>query len=254
MEHQVPCPNNCSINLKRKLLDSHLELECPNMVVECPYKKFGCGQEVLRRELEEHRKTNQIQHFESTSIFAIREMEQLKQTNIQQTETNLQLTKTNIQLIERVITLENEVERLSYPIILRDELVILTIGFLPTNQPIKKVTRSWKFLKISVEFKYFSKHQSIFVFVMENDDIRAPLAKWPFEGRFKLTIIDKMNKCHIYESDLIKLQPRNVSKDKGDYPSELILAEIPHEDLQGDRFLTGRKPTFTLQIQEIENQ
>ena len=42
LEYQVPCPNNCNVNLKRKLLDSHLELECPNMVVECPYKKYGC--------------------------------------------------------------------------------------------------------------------------------------------------------------------------------------------------------------------
>ena len=273
LEYQVPCPKNCNVNIKRKLLNSHLELECLNMVVECPYKKFGCGQEVLRRELEEHKKTNQIQHLESTSIFAVREIEQLKQTNIQQTETIKQLTEkseqltetnnqitetnkqkieTNIQLIERVITLENEVERLSYPIILRDELVIPTIGFLPTTQPIKKVTRSWKFLKISVEFKYFSKHQSIFVFVMENDDIRAPLAKWPFEGRFKLTIIDK-NKFHIYESYSIQLQPRNVLKDEGRYPSQFLLAEILHEDLQEDNFFIGRKLKFIFQIKEIES-
>ena len=106
LEYQVSCPNNCSINLKRKLLDSHLELECPNMVVECPYRKFGCEQEVLRCELEEHKKTNQIQHLESTSKFAIREIEQLKQTNIQ-------LTKTIKQQTERMTTLENEVEKLS---------------------------------------------------------------------------------------------------------------------------------------------
>ena len=78
LEYQIPCPSNCNVNLKRKLIGSHLELECPNMVVECPYKKFGCEREVLRCELEEHKKINQIQHLEYTSLFAISEIEQLK--------------------------------------------------------------------------------------------------------------------------------------------------------------------------------
>ena len=279
-EYQIPCPNKCNVNLKRKLLDSHLELECANMVVECPYKKFGCEQEVLRRELEEHKKTNQIQHLESTSIFAIREMEQLKQTNMQQTETNMQIIQTNMQLIntikqltetniqltdkdvqltkmnkqltERVTTLENEVENLSYPTVIRDEVVISKNIYQSTSQYSKKV--NWKFLKISVEFAYFTFEQFISVSViMENDDTTAPFLKWPFEGRFKLTLIDNNNKSYVYESDFIKLQPRNVSKDKGKYPSQLLLAKIMREDLQEDRFLTD-KLKCTLQIQEIENE
>ena len=232
LEYQVHCPNNCNVKLimKRKLLDSHLEFECPNMVVDCPYKKYGCGKEVLRRDLEEHKKTNQIQHLETTSIFAVREMEQLKQTNIQ--------------LTQRVVTLENQVEKLSYPIILRDEAVIQNITNQSTIQSIKKV--NWKFLKIGLEFKCFRSNQVINVSVIMDND--APHAKWPFEGRFKLTTIDK-SKSHVYESDFIKLQPRNVSKDKGQYPSQFLLAEIPYEDLQEDT-----KLKFTLQIQEIENQ
>ena len=198
-------------------------------------------QEVLRCELEEHRKINQIQHLESMSIFAICEMEQLKQMNIQQTKTNIQLTITNKQLTERVTTLENEVERLSYPIILRDEIAIPLPMYIFSPSHIKEV--NWKFLKIRVEFKNTCR-----IVMMENDDTRAPHAKWPFEGRFKLTTIDK-SKSHIYESDFIKLQPRNVSKDKGQYPSQFLLAEIPYEDSQEDI-----KFKFTLQIQEIENQ
>ena len=257
LEYQVSCPYNCNVNLKRKLLYSHIELECPNKVVECPYKKFGCGQEVLRCELEEHKKTKQLQHLEFTSIFAIREMEQLKQTNIQLTETNIQLSETNIQrtetikqLTDRMITLENQVEKLSYPIILRDEFIMPDISYQRTRYS-KKV--NWKFLRISVEFdnSFNNQHTSVSV-VMENDDTRTPLAKWPFEGRFKLTIID--NQCHFYESCFIKLQPRSVSKDKGEYPSEFILAQITRKCFQEDRYSTDIEFKFTLQIQEIENQ
>ena len=255
LEYQVPCPNNCNTNLKRKQLDTHLELECPNIVVECPYKKFGCEQEVLRCELEEHAEINQIKHLESTSIFAIQQMEQLKRTN-------MQLAITNILLTERVTTLENQVtsltlgvEKLSYPIILRDELVIPNLSRLPSNFiQTQSVKAYWKFFKICLEFKLSSKNQIISVSVMENDDTRTPLANWPFEGRFKLTLIDNQNKSRISESDLIKLQPQNVSKDKGHYPSDFFLANIPHEDLQEDKFSTGGKFNFTLQIQDVENQ
>ena len=255
LEYQVPCPNNCNVNLKRKLLDSHLELECPNAVVDCPYKKFGCEQGVLRRDLVGHNKFNQMQHFESASIFAICEMEELKQTNIQQTEMIEQQIKTIEQLTKRVKTLENQVEKLSYPAILRDEFVIpRSIPLSPSSIPILSTKVNWKFLKIRVEFKYSNDNQYITVSViMENEDPKAPLAKWPFEGRFKLTIIDK-NEPNIYESQLMQLQPRNVSKDKGRYLSEFVIAEIPYEDLHDGRYYSGKKFEFNLQIQEILNQ
>ena len=252
LEYQFPCPNNCSVNLKRKLLDSHFELECPNMVVECPYKEFGCGQEVLRRELEKHKKANQIQHLESASIFAIREMEQLKKTNKHLTKRNIQQTETIKQLTERVTTLKNEVDMSSYPIILCDEIDIpANIFDTPYIRRIRKV--HWR-CKISVGFEHIKNNKFITVSViMENDDTKAPLVKWPFEGRFKLTIIDKNYKSYIYESRLVKLQPEHEFKDKGRYPSQFNLANVPLEHLhRGSVFSDNKKIRLILQIQEIE--
>ena len=252
LEYQFPCPNNCSVNLKRKLLDSHFELECPNMVVECPYKEFGCGQEVLRRELEKHKKANQIQHLESASIFAIREMEQLKKTNKHLTKRNIQQTETIKQLTERVTTLENQVDMSSYPIILCDEIDIpANIFDTPYIRRIRKV--HWR-CKINVGFEHIKNNKFITVSViMENDDTKAPLVKWPFEGRFKLTIIDKNYKSYIYESRLVKLQPENEFKDKGRYPSQFNLANVPLEHLhRGSVFSDNKKIRLILQIQEIE--
>ena len=257
LEYQFPCPNNCNVNLKRKLLDSHLEFECPNMVVECPYKKYGCKQEVLRRELEEHKKTNQIQHLESASIFAIREMKELKQMNMQLTErdkhiteTNKQLTETIMYLTERVTTLENEVDMSSYPIILCDEIAIPASLTDASFQVFKQV--DWR-CKLNVWFHHDrnDKHITVY-FRMENENTKAPPAKWPFEGRFKLTVIDKKYKSSIYESRLTKLQPENVLKDKGRYASEFVIADIPYEHSWGLFFDTKFK--FILQAQEIENQ
>ena len=223
-EYQVPCPNNCNISVKQKLIGSHLELECPNMVVECPYKKFGCEREVLRCELEEHKRINQIQHLDYTSLFAISEIEQLKQTNIQ--------------LSERVNTLENQVEGLSYHIILRDEVTEGTAN-----------TVNWRSMKIRVKF-YCNQQNGLAVHVSVMDVyIKNPISKWPFEGRFKLTIIDRMNECHIYESDLVKLQPRDVSRVGEKYPQECTIVRTPYKD----SYLRDGKLNVTLQIQDIEN-
>ena len=244
LDYQVPCPNNCNANLKRKLLDSHLELECPNMVVECPYKKYGCRQEVLRRDLEEHKKTNQIQHLE----FAICEIEQLKQTNTQQIKTIKQQIKRNEQLTERVTTLENEVHMSLCPIILCDEttMPLSLIDRLPTAV-IKKV--NWR-CKLSVGFQHTKNSQYISVFVrMENDNTKAPSMKWPFVGRFRLTIIYWNYKDYIHKSEFTKLQPKNVLKDKGCYPSEVIIAEIPFE--QEGFIIPVINFKYILQIQEI---
>ena len=118
--------------------------------------------------------------------------------------------------------------------------------------PIKSTIIDWKFLKIRVEFMNSNNNQSVSVSViMENDNIRTQLAKWPFVGRFKLTLIDNKMIPQIHESDCcIMPQPINVSTNKRKYPSSFLLAEIPQED----RCTTDRKFTFTLQIQEIENQ
>ena len=256
LEYQFPCPNNCNMNLKQKRLDSHLDLECPNMVVECPYKKYGCGKEVFRCELEEHKKTNQIQHLESKSIFADREMEELKQTNKQLTEMNMHLTKrnnqiteTNKQLTGRVITLGNEVDMSSYPIILCDEISIPLFNINSPFLVIRKV--HWR-RKISVGFEHIKNNKFISVSVrMENENTKAPPAKWPFQGRFKLTVIGKKYKSYIYESRLTKLQPENVLKHKGRYASEFVIAEIMFEHFQGDSIFSDRRIKFILQIQEI---
>ena len=90
--------------------------------------------------------------------------------------------------------------------------------------------------------------------------VTSPLAKWPFEGRFKLTIIDRVNTNNslVYESAVVKLQPKQLPEQgfrlKEKHPDRFELVTIPRDLLLEDRFLTGNRDTeFTLQIQEDEN-
>ena len=153
-------------------------------------------------------------------------------------------------LTERVTTLENEVDMSSYPIILCDELDIPTYLIDASFLVIKQV--DWR-CKLNVGFQHDRNDKYITAFLrMENEKTKAPPVKWPFQGRFKLTIIDKKYKSSIYESDLIKLQPENVLKDKGRYPSDFTMVNFPFEYPRKNFFDTKLK--FILQAQEIWNQ
>ncbi|KAI6647223.1 TNF receptor-associated factor 4 [Oopsacas minuta] len=227
-EYLIVCSNNCKTTIRRKQLNSHIDTNCPNKIVECPYRKFGCMKEVKRCELERHTVTNQIQHLESKTSFAISRMEQME---------------------ERIIAFTKIVERWSYHVILRN---VIRHNFLQFKQePTMNKHIHWydsiTFTTVSVTI------------IMDYDQHRSPLAKWPFEGRFKLTLLDNKNKDKslVYESDIVKLQPENKTDRKGIYedkvPSKLVLARISRKLLLEKRFRTDKGIQFTLQIQEAED-
>ena len=75
-----------------------------------------------------------------------------------------------------------------------------------------------------------------------------------FEGRFKLTLIDRFDnhKSLVYESAVVKLRPKRESfeRTKYTYPNNFVLAEIPTNIFFADRLVTENGITFTLQMQE----
>ena len=93
---------------------------------------------------------------------------------------------------------------------------------------------------------------------MKFNKVMSSLAKWPFEGRFKLTIIDKIitNNSLVYESPVVKLQPKPEAgfNLKERHPNQFDLATIPRYLLLEDRFRTEKRNIeFTLQTQEAEH-
>ena len=239
LEFQLPCPNNCDVILKRKQLNTHIDTDCPNTIVDCPYRKFGCEQEVKRCELEDHKKVNEIVHLQSTTLFTVSKMEEVER-EMQQME-------------KKVITMANKLDRVSYPTVLRDFFSEISLRENLIRESCFTVI--WRFYALRVNFVF---HQDILVTItMEYDSKRSPLAKWPFEGRFKLTFIDRIDiqKSLIYESAVVKLRPKHESfaKDKDTYPDNVTLSDIPKDSLLQDRFITDNRVAFTLQIQETES-
>ena len=98
-EFPVDCPNDCEAagetgtqQMKRGALLLHLA-ECPLQRVECPYREYGCGEEMKRRQLDLHEREYMHTHFR----LAIKEM---KQKQIESSDKIQFLQKQNALLTE----------------------------------------------------------------------------------------------------------------------------------------------------------
>ena len=288
LEVQLSCPNECDVIVKRKLLSTHIDTDCPNSVVECPYGKFGCEEMMKRCELEDHKRVNEIVHLQSTTLFAVCKMEEMEKKvqqmgkKIVSSDIVIQTSNDKIQQMEEtILQLNNDktsnrefnemekslvsvvkaLERLSFPTVLRgfihkdyflDESLFFLTSPLSTHS-----TVCWRLFNLCLKVLSLKNGNISITIIMDYDTKRSPLAKWPFEGRFKLTLIDRIDihKSLVYESAVVKLRPKHESfhRAKYTYPDNLVLAEIPANIFLADRFATENKVAFTLQVQETED-
>ena len=155
------------------------------------------------------------------------------------------------------------IESLTYPVVLQDTLKESDFNLMRSifrRFPITRFEISWRFINLILIFSCSSQETISVSIIMDFNKVMSPLEKWPFEGRFKLTIIDRVNtnKYLAYESPVVKLQPKpnpeQGFKLKEENPDRIEIARIPIELLLEDRFRTEKGDgQFTLQIQEAEH-
>ena len=87
-EFPVDCPNGCDAagetgtrQMKRGALPFHLS-ECPLQRVKCPYREYGCGEEIERRQLDLHEREYMHTHFR----LAMKEVDGMKRKQLESTE------------------------------------------------------------------------------------------------------------------------------------------------------------------------
>ena len=143
-EFPVDCPNGCEAvgetgtrQLKRGAVPLHLTA-CPLQKVECPYREYGCGEEMERRQLDLHEREYMHTHFRLA-------MKEMKRKQIESTELkDSQILQANnkINCLEKQIT-ENNSESISAKI---KELRALSLDTkqkqIESNEKIKLLEKS----------------------------------------------------------------------------------------------------------------
>ena len=105
---------------------------------------------------------------------------------------------------------------LSYPVVLRDTIKRRELKKRSSVFSMLPAICSYDFAWQSIDlrlifFNTFLVEISVSIIMLYNDVI-SPQLKWSFEGRFKLTIIDRVNRNNslVYESAVVKLQPKQI--------------------------------------------
>ena len=65
-EFPLVCKNECGGTFKRKEMQGHVDNDCPNTVLPCGFKVFGCRARKKRCELAEHSNAEQLAHLDLT--------------------------------------------------------------------------------------------------------------------------------------------------------------------------------------------
>ena len=63
-ERLIPCPNNCSKNLKQNKVAKHLELHCPLQTFSCIFSSVGCTKPLSRDECVSHMEEEGLRHLD----------------------------------------------------------------------------------------------------------------------------------------------------------------------------------------------
>ena len=79
-EFPLVCKNECGGTFKRKEMQGHVDNDCPNTVLPCGFKVFGCGTEKKRCELAEHLNAEQLAHLNCTKEHSKSKFEYIEST------------------------------------------------------------------------------------------------------------------------------------------------------------------------------
>mmetsp|Transcript_81982 Transcript_81982/g.100587 ORF Transcript_81982/g.100587 Transcript_81982/m.100587 type:complete len:302 (+) Transcript_81982:37-942(+) len=72
---KMMCENNgCNRRIMKKHYNNHVNNECPKRIVSCEYRKYGCNDDIVFEELEQHNMDNELNHFKMESTFNVNEL------------------------------------------------------------------------------------------------------------------------------------------------------------------------------------
>ena len=113
-EFLVDCPNGCEAagetgtrQMKRGFVPLHLS-ECPLQRVECPYREYGCGEEMERRQLDLHEREYMHTHFR----LAMKEVKEMKRKQIESNDKIELLEKSSVDKELEIISAKKEIKEI----------------------------------------------------------------------------------------------------------------------------------------------
>ena len=256
-EFPLLCPNECLKDLIRKEIESHIENDCPNTMIECPYKKMGCEAVMKRCERLEHEQRSESEHLKITAnkVEQIEKTYQLKMEKLESENDNL---KTKMQEL---------IENISYPVVLRDEVAkeyleirnvtssFLTAIYLDLYRLNHQVDFNWNRQKLQLCF-----HENLcspdlnFTIRIPCDERKLKHINWPVNCKLTINDTQSSHNSLVFESKIQEFKPpsgKNRRPVEKIFYEEFFLGNVSKAQLLEERFRNGNNAaSFTLQMKD----
>ena len=243
---EVSCELKCGVVMCREVMTQHLEVDCPEKAIECPYAKYKCVGLITRRDMSKHLEERRIEHLELKLNDFI--MESSKEFEI--------IAKQKEKISEQSATIEimsQEIKSLEKGL---ENLTDFTVSGILNSNPIKlewisKIPErgchsKTKFLVAGYQFEFDLYNSSLVINYLQisicpQNGFYYEKLKWPFKAEFTTRLRSKRNPTATkeFKSEMIVLERKDFNSDSKKYFSIVTISSIEYRNIESNYLTNG---------------
>ena len=233
---EVSCELKCGVVMCREVMTQHLEVDCPEKAIECPYAKYKCVGLIKRKDMSKHLEERRMEHLELKLNDFIMESSKESEINAKQKEKISELSatigimsqKTTLQsatiekMSQKITLLENEIHSLkkvmenlnSIPIKL-DWIAKLPGGLFSNHARKQFVVAGYQF-----EFDFYRPYYNqLQIRIYPQNGFYYEKLKWPFKAKFTTRLRSNRNPTVTkeFKSEVIVVERKDFNSDSKKY-------------------------------------
>ena len=110
---EVSCELKCGVVMCREVMTEHLEVDCPEKAIECPYAKYKCVGLIKRKDMSKHLEERRMEHLELKLNDFILESSKEFEIIAKQKEKISEQEATIETMSQKIQSLENEMKNIN---------------------------------------------------------------------------------------------------------------------------------------------
>ena len=186
---KVSCELKCGVVMYREDVTQHVEQDCVEKEIECPFAKYKCVGLVKRKNLRNHLDEKRIEHLElkmdtmqecmfKESKITAKQKEQISELN----ENISKLNTTNETMSHKIKSLEEEVEILTN--LLKVIKLVWRITEVPESGLLNSIQKQFQVAGYNLKFLFYNSSSDLQIGVSPQTGKNYDKLKWPFKAEF----------------------------------------------------------------------
>ena len=226
---EVSCELKCGVVMCREVMTQHLEVDCPEKAIECPYAKYKCVGLIKRKDMSKHLEERRMEHLELKLNDFI--MESSKESEI------IAKQKETIEIMSQKIgSLEEEVKILNSIPTKLDWITKLPKHGSNINKQFVVAGYQFEFV---FRRHYYSNDLEIIIYPLNGFYYENP--KWPFKAEFTTRLRSKRNPTVTkeFKSEAIVVKREDFDSDYMEYFNIVTILISEDRDIESNYLTDG---------------